>query len=277
MIHSEILSKGLSDSIKYSDMKKLINNITKSKLPFNDLLLECGMCLYVNRQDLQGENIYQMLEAMLHASIENKQWTITKVIESILYRDFEADTKIIRNNATFLNALGKRNKAKTILTKLVQENLFDYESLKRRIAILRAEDNINQVITELNKYLEENCLDKEAWLELADIYMEHMNYEKALFCFEELLIIDPENLNNMMRVAELYYTIGNTVENQTYARKYFSFILLTDENSLRAAYNLKTTCKVLIGMKKDTDGVCKELLEYASSRVEDLTASNKSS
>ena len=73
-----------------------------------------------------------------------------------------------------MNALGKRNKAKTILTKLVQENLFDYESLKRRIAILRAEDNINQVITELNKYLEENCLDKEAWLELADIYMEHM-------------------------------------------------------------------------------------------------------
>jgi hypothetical protein len=56
MLHAEILKLDKLDSSSSSDMKKLANSIIKSKLPFNDLLLQCGMSLYLNRQDLLGEN-----------------------------------------------------------------------------------------------------------------------------------------------------------------------------------------------------------------------------
>ena len=43
----------------------------------------------------------------------------------------------------------------------------------------------------LNKYLENNQQDTEAWLELSDIYLVKQNFEKAQFCYEEILATQP--------------------------------------------------------------------------------------
>lgn len=99
--------------------------------------------------------------------------------------------------------------------------------------------------------------------------MEHLNYEKALYCYEEVLILDPENINNMMRIGELYYTIGNGVENLNLARKYFSFILSVDEKNYRASWNLKQVTTVLIAQKKDL-GVNQKLHDFALWNIEQI-------
>lgn len=46
---------------------------------------------------------------------------------------------------------------------------------------------------ELNKYLEIFQCDVESWFELAEIYLAELEYEKAAFCFEELILLNPAN------------------------------------------------------------------------------------
>lgn len=60
----------------------------------------------------------------------------------------------------------------------------------------------------MNDYLYHNSSDGEAWMELADVYLENMSYNKALFCYEELLILFPKKFFYMMKIAEIYYTLG---------------------------------------------------------------------
>lgn len=60
----------------------------------------------------------------------------------------------------------------------------------------------------MNVYLEDNPNDGEAWLELADFYLETLNYSRALFCYEELVLLYPKKYMYMMRIAEIYNTLG---------------------------------------------------------------------
>jgi cytochrome c-type biogenesis protein CcmH/NrfG len=64
------------------------------------------------------------------------------------------------------------------------------------------------------------------------------SYSNALFCFEELLLLAPENHHFCTRYAETLYTIGGT-KNLRLARKYFARSLeLHSHGNLRAAYGL---------------------------------------
>ena len=36
-------------------------------------------------------------------------------------------------------------------------------------------------------------MDREAWAQLADIYLSKQRYSEAAFCYEEMLMIEPNN------------------------------------------------------------------------------------
>ena len=57
-------------------------------------------------------------------------------------------------------------------------------------------------------FLEDNPCDIEAWIELSRIYTEKGLYLRALFCMEEVVVLNPENEHYMVRLAELYVTLG---------------------------------------------------------------------
>lgn len=50
--------------------------------------------------------------------------------------------------------------------------------------------------------------ESSCWIELADLYCENCDYEEALYCMEECVLIDPYNCHVHNRVADLYYTLG---------------------------------------------------------------------
>jgi len=79
-------------------------------------------------------------------------------------------------SALLLEAVGHEEEANLVYDKLKSENLIDFEVRKRKIASLRFEGQADECIKELNKYVTENPNDGETWLELADIYMEGLNY-----------------------------------------------------------------------------------------------------
>ena len=52
---------------------------------------------------------------------------------------------------------------------------------------------LSDCVSELNKYLSIYQCDAEGWFELAEIYLSEYEYEKAAYCFEELIILNPAN------------------------------------------------------------------------------------
>jgi len=48
-----------------------------------------------------------------------------------------------------------------------------------------------------------NCMDWEAWLELSELYLSLLDYEKAAFCVEELILHNPNNHLYHQRYAEV--------------------------------------------------------------------------
>ena len=79
------------------------------------------------------------------------------------------------------------DKAKEIYNELISINPSDFQTVKRLIALHRDQGKLTEAINMLNRYLETNQQDTEAWLELTDIYLSKQNFEKAMFCYEEIL------------------------------------------------------------------------------------------
>ena len=106
---------------------------------------------------------------------------------------------------------------------------------KRLVAVLRAQNHIPEAIKELNHYLQSYMSDFEAWMEMCDLYLHELDYTKAAFCVEEMLLINPYNHLLHQKYGEIKYTMGGQ-ENMEHAKKYFAHALKLNPNNMRALY-----------------------------------------
>jgi ER membrane protein complex subunit 2 len=66
---------------------------------------------------------------------------------------------------------------------------------KRRIALIKSMGNVNEAITQLTGLLKFSPTDAEAWAELSDLYLSPGMVDQAIFCLEEVLLIQPHAWN----------------------------------------------------------------------------------
>jgi cytochrome c-type biogenesis protein CcmH/NrfG len=74
-------------------------------------------------------------------------------------------------------------------------------------------------------------------MELGDLYAEKSQYLRAIFCYEEVVILSPDNDYYFLRLAELYYTDGGK-PNLATAAKYFSYVVSRNPQNHRALWGL---------------------------------------
>ena len=77
---------------------------------------------------------------------------------------------------------------------------------KRIITCLKSENKTKEYISELNEYLKTFQADHEAWLELCEAYLNEMEFAKAAFCLEELILMYPHNHVYHQRYADVNTT-----------------------------------------------------------------------
>lgn len=65
-------------------------------------------------------------------------------------------------------------------------------------------------------------------------------------------MITPDNLHIMNKIAEIYYTLGKK-EHLKLAKKYFSFVLMSQESNTRALWGLNYTLKALQAEGSETE------------------------
>lgn len=57
------------------------------------------------------------------------------------------------------------------------------------VVCVKSEGDVSGVVAALTEYLEDFGADDEAWLEFGKLYVEWCEYEKVLFCYEEVLCV----------------------------------------------------------------------------------------
>jgi len=177
----------------------------------------------------------------------------------------------------FHEAKGDLEKAKNLYREIIKANPEDISAYRRLAAYLRDSDLLDESIQTLNKALEMDMSDTKIWFDLCQIYTSHMNYKKAIYCFEEILVQKPSNYLYNLRYGELLYSIGGG-DNFVLARKYFSkAVSLNDKstgslnNNVRAIWALLETCTKLETMgRKFKDEMNEELIEMCKEKLDKI-------
>jgi len=118
-------------------------------------------------------------------------------------------------------------------------------------------------------------VDKEAWVELGDIYLESLEYNRALYCYENLMLLAPKNFHYYIKVAEILYTIGGA-DNLTLAKHYYSLVISYQPKNVSALFGLTQTCKTIEKLKKG-DQNNKVLLDLTTKTLKNVYSKSKSS
>ena len=184
----------------------------------------------------------------------------------------------MRMLGVFYECVGEVVKAQDIYLDMIEQNPEDKQSIKRLVCLFRDQEMYSSAIKVLNQYIEANQDDTEAWTELADIYLSKQNYSKAIFCYEELLSIQPRNYRVNLQYAEMLYSAKreDRLTDLVNARKYFSHAAILKEGTsdpcVRALFGIVKTCKAIAKLSKKPEQNNKEVLETAQQNIKELYA-----
>lgn len=91
--------------------------------------------------------------------------------------------------------------------------------------------------------------DQEAWHELCNLYLSEGDYNKAVFCMEEVLLHNPYSHLIHQRVADIRYTIGG-LDNIEIAKSYYAQAVKLNGNNLRALHGLYLVSSSIIYIRR---------------------------
>merc|ERR1712110_744320 len=134
------------------------------------------------------------------------------------------------------------------------DGMIEYEptfpaAYKRKVAIFKAQNKMNDAVNELNRYLSIFSCDYESWIELSDIYISQQNYSKALFCVEELLLQYPHNHLYHQKYADVLFTIGGK-DNLELCCKYYCKAVELNPDNVRALFGIQLASSTLCTIGK---------------------------
>jgi len=138
--------------------------------------------------------------------------------------------------------------------RLIKTNQEDRVALKRYLATLKIKFNLSNIkeYTEfLTEYLKVYMDDVDIWFELSDIYLLTNNFNKAVFCLEEVLLFYPNNYDVYTKIGDVLCSFNNT-ESALSALKYYSQSLLISP-TLKAFWGIFYACNIALKYNKTLD------------------------
>ena len=170
--------------------------------------------------------------------------------------------------------------ASTIYQQILSNDPMDVLTLKRQICLAKVTGSREITIKLLNEFLTVFQNDTEAWMELAELYLEANIYQYAAHCFEELILLHPQNYHYYVKYGEVLYTIGGH-DNLLLAGKQFSFSLeLSTKNNNSAWWGLILVAHAVLSSKHSSAKDAKtysELFQLASSQISQIYQSKNHS
>jgi len=216
----------------------------------------------------EGE-YWDIHEQLVVAALHMGQDSLAKsTLDAIIKQFGTSGMRIKKLVALMLEAQKQYTEADKIYKDILQLEPANHYAMKRQIAMVKARGKILDAINLLNDYLQIFCGDMEAWQELAELSISCSMLKQASFCYEELILIAPQNHHFHIRYAEILYSLGG-YDNLKLARKYFAKALeLSDCDSNRALYGILISAQAISRTSKGKqEKENKQICDWAYSQL----------
>jgi ER membrane protein complex subunit 2 len=212
------------------------------------LVVSLGSALVEESGSKLGDEFYTVLEQVALASFDVGFASLADSCIAKLDAKFASSKRVQRLKAMQMESDGRSDEAARLYDELLSEekNVGDEQLRKRRIAALKSRGDLNGAVDALCEYLSVFMADVEAWRELSELYVRLRRFKRAEFAAEELVLAQPDNFHNYVRLAEILYSRASADAFRA-ARDNYAYALELDSSAanLRAAIGLIVTLDAL--------------------------------
>ena len=222
-----------------------------------------------------GSEQWLILEQVVIAALDCGRRDLSDKCLADLIRKFPKSNRVAILRGMTTEADKNFSGAAEIYDSIIAKDATHAVARKRKVALLRSQGKTVEAIKELVEYTKTFMADQEAWTELMELYVSVMDYSKAAFCCEELILANPHNHLYYQRYAEIRYTQGGA-DNLENAKSIYSQAIKLNSNNVRALYGLILTTAQLAALPKTQAAKKAEytrLAAWASDRLGSLYAS----
>ena len=198
-----------------------------------------------------------LLKKLFYIQLELKNYKEAEGILANLQKTFGNDRQIIR-------MIGELNEVNpkggdypiTLYKKLMLTDQNDKESIKKYIMfmkysiVLNNKQSINDYIDLWNQYLEVYMNDPEGYNELSEVYLMVNEYDKAIFCLEELLLHTPNDYKVLNKIGDIYASKNNAEDAKTAINFYSRSILINP--TPRAFFGIQNCASIIKRLDEKT-------------------------
>lgn len=228
--------------------------ILKSLLP-SLLSLPYPLSLLTNPESPEKWQIYENLLVSCLRTGDDK--SAFMCVQALLSRFGEDNERVQALRGLYREAVAKDDtELQAVLDEyeaLIKVNEGNMRIRKRRVALLNSMGRTQEAMRALVKIVNVSPVDAEAWAEMAELNFAQGLYDKAVYCWEEVLLIMPNAWNVHARLAEVEWMWAGAVDEtkettrlvSSSLRRYCRSIELCDDY-LRGYYGLKLTSSKLI-------------------------------
>ncbi|KAJ8020259.1 ER membrane protein complex subunit 2 [Holothuria leucospilota] len=253
----------MAATMNFEDVRDKLRKWREDKVRNSVETADLGEYLLANYRRKLGDEVWPLYEQVSIAALDCGRLSLARLCIHAVRQQFPHSSRSKRLHGMLEEAEGEFDKARETYNDILKDDPANGLVMKRLIAIHKGQNDIPGAIKELNKYIENFMSDSEAWMELAELYIQEQHYSKAAFCFEELILSNPHHHLYHQRYAEIMYTQGGP-ENLEIARKYFAQAVKLNSNNMRALYGMFLSASHLAASSKATIKKKTENTKYAS-------------
>lgn len=236
--------------LSYDEAIKTLREWRNSSIRKSSEVVEIGEhLLKKTSMSFFNDEVWLIFEQVYVAALDTCRFDLADFCIKKLKGNFPDSVRIIKLEAMRLEAVGDYDEAMQVYDELIERDPTNAGVRKRKVALLKSKGDNSAAIKELCSYLNDFMVDHEAWFELSELYIKEMDYAKAAFCFEELILFNTFNHLYHQRYAEIRYTMGGQ-ENIEIARKHFSqAVKLSSNTNMRALNGMLYTSYAMTSSK----------------------------
>lgn len=227
----------------------LLQFMRTHKIHQPELALVHGGRILRGPQRALGGEWWTVMEQVFFAAVEVGMDEWRDYCVNQLSKKFPTSIRVEKLKGIQKESMGDWAEARKIYSNISTDKPEDTMVQKRIIAILKQQGKTVEAIEHITTYLETYSTDTEVWHELAELYIEVGSLQRAVFCFEELIVANPRSMYHILTYAELLYSTGDF----ELSRKYYSLAAYIDGACLRALWGLLMVNLALLAKDQGND------------------------
>ena len=259
----------------FADYKDFVFNLitsNKETTIFIKSHIENFMKKFGSQIGIEENFLYKKL-FFIHLELKNYKEAMNILVK--LLKEFGRDKKLLRmyGEESEIDPKGGDIPMRQYKSMMINDQN-DNESIKKYIYFMKIsvdlnnKQTINDYIELWNFYLDVYMNDPDAYNELSQIYLMANEYDKAIFCLEELLLHSPDDYKIMNKLGDIYCSKNNSADAKI-AIKYYSQSVLINPTP-RAFFGIQNSANIIIQKEKKLDDKVKKLVDISKNELTKL-------